>query len=217
MQANLEKQKQQKIAELEKANNIIASKESELSAANIRLGICETSCSVDAMYLFQLRKYDGRRQVRRRLSGGQQQITMEPSYTVISDYSHLVVDLWLFNNGGLPTTMWDFRLSMKIDDQMYVGEFIPEAQGCYINREFLPGQALSLERYSQPPVDMEITSANPLTRSSPRRCWVHFAFHQLRPFLYRAVICDLEYRDATQKCKYTIQADLVPTEIHQDG
>jgi len=207
MQAEVETGRQRAIAALDDANDKIASRD----------GQCEVGINVDAFYVFPLRKFEGHKQARRRLDGGQIVLAMQPSYMTIPHYSHTIVDLWLFNNGGLPTTLWDFRLSMKIGGQEYVGRFIEQSDGCSITKELLPGQPLSSTNYSQPSVDVEITHSNPLTRSSPRRCWVHFAFENLQPSCYRAVLFDFEFRDAVEKRIFPVLGDLIPKEIRQDS
>jgi hypothetical protein len=206
MQAEVETGRQRAIAALDDANDKIASRE----------GQCEVGISVDAFYVFSLRKFEGHRQARRRLDGDRMELTMQPSYMAIPNYSHVIVDLWLFNNGGLPTTLWDFRLSMKISGKEYVGHFIEDSNGCFITKELLPGQPLSSTSYSQPAVDAEITHSNPLTRSSPRRCWVHFAVESLQPTFYHAVLFDFGFRDAVEKRIFHVTGDLIPTEIRQD-
>lgn len=175
-----------------------------------------TGINVDVFYVGQLRKFEGHKQVRRNFPG-RTELSMQPAYADFNNFSHVIVDLWFFNVGGLATTLWDFRLSTRLDGKDYIGRFLDGTEGCYVVKQLLPQQPLSSTNYSQPSVDLEITPSNPLTRSSPRHCWAHFAFEHLQPMPRSRVLFDLEYSDASEKRHFAVMGDLLPVEICQDS
>jgi hypothetical protein len=194
------------------AAEAIAKKQSETDALKVQLGESHVSCKMEAVYISQMREYHG----------AQGPTMTRPSwvmnYTPVLGHSRVILDLWFCNDGGIPTNVWGFKLSVNVVDTgiAFSGVFLKDQRdGWYITR---PGQMLEDEifegtDYSQLAVDWEIDNDDLLKRGNPKQCWVHFAVKGLIPQRYENVNCILEFRDAIREYKYPFTKKFFLTQI----
>lgn len=203
----------------EECKKTVASKDAELSSANLKLGRCEIGVELNCAYIYRGRRYKGRMGIRERLvPNGPIQMRMVPHYQELTGLAHLILDVTVWNDGGLPTWMRDFKLRATIQGTEYIGVFAAETGECYVDSEAIPGNPQTQERITREAIDSEITTQNPLVRGLPRQCWLHFAVRDLQPLGYSGVILRLVFKDGSGERSIDFPpVDFKYTEIHGDN
>lgn len=199
--------------------NQIANMKLALKEVQLKLGRCEVNIEINKVYVYELRKFRGFIQRRQSVPGQQVQISMVPDYARIDNYAHVVIDVTFSNEGSLPTTVMNPQCKLTIDHKEYIGTLLDEVTGCFIEKEAIPGNPETLTRYSQPSIDIEITSEQPLIRGVKRRGWLHFAIEHLPPVSQKQTLLHLRLSDGL-KARHDITAwvEVIRTEIRcEDG
>lgn len=118
------------------------------------------------------------------------------------DFALVMLDLEVANDTNVPTTIPKIELSINTGTRLHHGTWLRKKMGFWVEKQSLFGTP---EMISQQPIDLEITSINPLARGIPRRCWAIFRFDDLPAFEYENALVILTIQDGTFKDKWDKQ------------